>query len=613
MYSPLLSLALAAPQQFAPFPVDSLAPALIHGSSKEFAPGRLIVRFPSPAVAAAFCAEQGAGVALGRCLVPSLNVYLVHLPADADVLALRDDWNRRPGVMYAMEDGVCRVRHTPNDPLYPDQIHLHNTGQLGGLPDADIDAPEAWDITRGSREFVVAIVDNGGDHDHVDLIANRWENPEELSGAPGIDDDENGFIDDEVGWNSNQHNGVIPALNHGTRVAGIVGARGNNGLIGSGVSPVCSLLYVHMGFSPAWPGQFFYSEVAPAFDYVYRQKRNWRVSGGLIGANVVAVTACWGTSEQCDQYPYILWNDLFEMVGEEGVLTIGASLDASPSAPYNVDLFGDVPSGCASETLISVTSTDRADVLSGAHGAIHIDLAAPGDGIVAPIIGGPGADYDVTTATSWAAATVAGAVHLMHSASSQGFRDLYAADPRLGALALKQMMLDSVDPLPGLAGITVSGGRLNLRRALETIAAYDSLGLENCFPQVANSAGQFGRTSAQGSLFVSDNDLTLHATGVPPNQFGYFLVGTGTNQTPFSGSQGIRCVGGSVGRYNLFGQLQNSGTAGTFVQTIDLTGMQVNPVQAVQVGETWHFQAWYRDQNPLPTSNSTSGLRILFL
>ncbi|MEZ5974762.1 MAG: hypothetical protein R3E96_07930 [Planctomycetota bacterium] len=77
------------------------------------------------------------------------------------------------------------MRHTPNDPLYPDQIHLHNTGQLGGLPDADIDAPEAWDITRGSREFVVAIVDNGGDHDHVDLIANRWENPEELEWSAG--------------------------------------------------------------------------------------------------------------------------------------------------------------------------------------------------------------------------------------------------------------------------------------------------------------------------------------------------------------------------------------------------------------------------------------------
>jgi subtilisin family serine protease len=156
-------------------------------------------------------------------------------------------YTSHPSVDYAQED--FRVHITgpviPNDPQFSSLWGLHNAGQTGGTPDADIDAPEAWGITTGSSNTVVAVIDTGVDYTHPDLAANIWVNADDPSTPqmegeiPGnnIDDDNNGFIDDVHGYDFVNNDGdPMDDLFHGTHVAGTIGALGNNGIGVTGVN-----------------------------------------------------------------------------------------------------------------------------------------------------------------------------------------------------------------------------------------------------------------------------------------------------------------------------------------------------------------------------------------
>ncbi len=131
-----------------------------------------------------------------------------------------------------------------------------------------------------------------------------------------------------------------------------------------------------------------------------------------------------------------------------------------------------------------------------------------------------------------------------------------------------------------------------------------------CGPAVQNSTGLSGVISATGSNIASDNDVTLQATDLPQNQFGYFLNSmTQAFVFPVPNSQGVLCVGGAIGRYNA--NVFNTGAAGTGSLQLDLPNTPTpSGTVAIQPGETWNFTAWYRDVNPGPTSNFTDGVSI---
>ncbi|MDF1837633.1 MAG: hypothetical protein P1V35_07190, partial [Planctomycetota bacterium] len=137
-----------------------------------------------------------------------------------------------------------------------------------------------------------------------------------------------------------------------------------------------------------------------------------------------------------------------------------------------------------------------------------------------------------------------------------------------------------------------------------------------CGVAQGNSTGLSSSISMSGSLAASDNDFTLHAIDLPPNQFGYFLNSMGRSFVlrP-GGSQGNLCVGGpsGLGRHNRFNEIGFSGSMGSFDVAIDLQDMPTTsgPVPAM-AGETWHFQCWYRDMDPASTSNFSNGLSVLF-
>lgn len=172
-----------------------------------------------------------------------------------EILAEANRYASNPGVEWAEPDWLMEIAKdfTPNDTLYTNQWHLHNTGQSGGTVDADVDAPEAWDVTRGSNTVVIAIIDDGVELAHPDLAPVIFTNTGET--VNGLDDDGNGYVDDVNGWNfydnNNDSNPIHPNDRHGVACAGIAAAAGNNGVGVAGVAHGCRLLPVKV-MSGSW-------------------------------------------------------------------------------------------------------------------------------------------------------------------------------------------------------------------------------------------------------------------------------------------------------------------------------------------------------------------------
>src|SRR5690606_25953748 len=181
---------------------------------------------------------------------------------------------------------------TPNDPSFNQQWALHNTGQSGGTVDADIDAPEAWDITTGGitatgDSIVVAVVDGGFYLNHPDLKPNLFKNRQEIPNN-GVDDDGNGYIDDFDGWNAYNNNGNLSSGdNHGTHVAGIIGAKGNNNAGVSGVNWNVKIMPIRGSSGTT-------SVVVAAYGYAAKMRKLYNQTNGAKGAFVVATNASFG-------------------------------------------------------------------------------------------------------------------------------------------------------------------------------------------------------------------------------------------------------------------------------------------------------------------------------
>lgn len=207
----------------------------------EFVEGELIVQL-NPGISINSLVEryEEIGLAAQEELWPELRLWLlthdVGRVSSGEALELMQ---HDGDVSFVQFNHYVSARGTfPNDARFNEQWALHNTGQTGGTPDADIDAPEAWDLNTGGitatgDQIVIAVIDGGFALNHEDL--SFFKNTHEIPGN-GIDDDSNGYIDDYDGWNAYNMNGTIPVDAHGTHVAGIAAAKGNNGIGISGVN-----------------------------------------------------------------------------------------------------------------------------------------------------------------------------------------------------------------------------------------------------------------------------------------------------------------------------------------------------------------------------------------
>ncbi len=175
------------------------------------------------------------GARFGKFLGDSYS-FLIETPVGLLHKQIEAALSTLDGFAFVEPNGIVRAAAMPNDTNFAGQYGLHNTGQSGGTTDADIDAPEAWDLSTGHTGTVVAVLDSGVDYNHADLAGNKWVNPNEIAGN-GVDDDGNGDSDDVYGMDI--VNGDVTPLDdfgHGTQVAGVVAAVGNNNAGVTGVA-----------------------------------------------------------------------------------------------------------------------------------------------------------------------------------------------------------------------------------------------------------------------------------------------------------------------------------------------------------------------------------------
>ena len=394
-----------------------------------------------------------------------MNIWLLKIDYNAvNELSILQSLRNHRSVLTAQLNHLTKPRLDPNDPQFPQQWQYVNDGSVG-VVDADIDMDQAWDIATGGMtangdEIVACIIDDGLDGNHEDFGDNLWFNEAEIPDN-GIDDDGNGFIDDYDGYDAyDGSDNVFDGGGHGTPVTGIVGAKGNNEIGVAGINWDVKLMIVQGGGNEA--------EALAAYAYPYWFRKKYNETNGAEGAFVVTTNASWGIDfGQPADAP--LWCSFYDSLGMVGIISCGATINGN----QDVDVIGDLPTGCPSDFLLSVTNMNSNDVkVNGAgYGATTIDLGAHGQGTWTTAFGN---SYGGFGGTSGASPHVSGVVALAYSVYCTELADLSISDPPSAALFVRDMILNGVDPNESLEGITVTGGRLNAYNTLSMIQTFCS-------------------------------------------------------------------------------------------------------------------------------------------
>ena len=440
--------------------VHGVAPRPAVAPRSHVIPGRLIVGFRKGV------GEAAQGHSLRRAgadpshPLGSSQVELAMVPATQSADA-QDALAADPNVAYVEPDRTISVSAftPPNDTQFKKQWGLNDTGQTvdgaAGTLGADIGALRAWPVTTGKKSVVVAVIDSGIALNHSDLAANIWINQgENCTGCrnDGIDNDHDGYVDDWRGWDFvNNDNNPTDDNGHGTHVAGTIGAIGNNGTGVAGVAWNVSLM----------PLKFVGADGTGDLANAVAAIRYATAMGAKISNN------SWGDTE----YSQALHDAIADADAHGDLFVAAAGNDGedNDSAPH-------YPAGYDLPNVISVAASDSNDQLAyfSDFGRSSVDLAAPGVSIWSTW---PNNQYRSESGTSMASPHVAGAAALVLS-----------AHPTATPATIKALLLRSVDHPAGMAGSSVSSGRLDVGNALTCSAT----------PQVSIDAPSQGFVAASG-------------------------------------------------------------------------------------------------------------------
>jgi subtilisin family serine protease len=352
----------------------------VTGSSVEpaqYVPGEVIVKFLDSASKATVAAAGGQMI---KSFAGSEErVQHVKLNKGENVEDALERYRHSPAIEYAEPNYLHQLAAIPNDTKFSALWGLHNTGQnvngTVGTADVDIDAPEAWDITTGSSNVIIAVIDSGIAYDHPDLAANMWRNPGEIPND-GIDNDGNGLVDDVFGYDfrSNDSEPMDPIdltagttggnPGHGTHVAGTIGAVGNNSSGVTGVMHTVKLMALKAG---GVDNGLTSIAIVEAINYAVRN------GAGVINASFVREGAC-------SRAEY----DALSEANAKGVMVLaaagnaGSNNDVNPIFPAGYSVT--TSCGAALPNVIAVAAIDQTGARASFSnfGATSVQIAAPG-------------------------------------------------------------------------------------------------------------------------------------------------------------------------------------------------------------------------------------------
>lgn len=364
-------------------------------------------------------------------LIGDTEVY--EIPAGSSLKAAIKTYMDSGLVEYAEPDYRFEWHQTPNDPKYPDQWWLHNTGQTGGTADRDIDAPEAWATRTDAPNVVVAVLDSGIEATHPDLSANLWVNSGEIPGD-SIDNDNNGYVDDIHG--ASMINGGVPVddVSHGTAVAGVIGAVGNNSVGVSGVAWDVNIMAVKVGDANGIAA----SDIVEGLDYAV-----------MNGAKILNISIGGPFSKALD-------DGLAALSGQDVIVVA-----SSGNSYRNTDIEPGFPASHDYPHIVSVGAIDHDGLLANFSnaGKRTVDLFAPGVDIVTTDLTQNGS-YTTISGTSFSAPTVCGILALMQEHA-----------PARTTRELAYLVFSSVDTDTSYQNACATEGRANLDSALQAAGA----------------------------------------------------------------------------------------------------------------------------------------------
>ncbi|KGJ93770.1 S8 family serine peptidase [Colwellia psychrerythraea] len=365
------------------------------------------------------------------------------VPNGITIEAFKLKLKQNPAVKMVVEDKTVQSQGLPNDPLFAQQPSLHQVN------DHDLDAPEAWDISTGSKAIYVAVIDTGIDYTHPDLSDNIWINEGEIPND-GIDNDGNGYIDDVHGidtWNSDSD--PMDGNDHGSNVAGIIGASGNNGLGITGVNHHVNLISCK-AFSDGRGGST--STIYQCLDYILSLKQEK-------GLNIRVINNSYSQAKDSitEAEDIAIWQMMVDRVADEDILFVVAASNESSDN----DIITQMPGNLPNRNVITVASTRQNGRFAYSHsnyGLNTVHIGAPGHSVTTTesLLQNPEQPYYfLLQGTSFAAPHVSGAAALALS-----------VNPNLTAVELKKMLMATGDKLSSLDSKTVSGKRVNLHKLL---------------------------------------------------------------------------------------------------------------------------------------------------
>lgn len=391
----------------------------------------------------------------------NLQLAQINIQSDENTKELITKMQSISGILRIDLPGKVINRNTPNDPELARQTYLNQT-QIDRIWDFTVGGK-----TRNNEEIVIAYIDEGVDSSNVDIKPNLWVNKNEIPNNK-IDDDGNGFVDDVNGWNTGDTNNSIEmkvGSNHGTPIAGIIGAKGNNQIGVAGIS--WNVRVMPIVFWPTNTSADPLSSVYRSLEYVLKQKKIYLFSAGAKGANILACNISFGL--EFDAFPenFPIFCNLIDSLYHYGILISIATTNSNKDID-NRGAGGDIPALCPSEGSIVVSNVDNNNQrVNSGFSKSNVDLSAPGTNIyniVYTNIAEAGA-YGTVSGTSYAAPQISGLVGLMNGYACIQYQQLLKNQPDSAVRLMKRWILRGVDKYNNLNSFSQTGGRLNGWRA----------------------------------------------------------------------------------------------------------------------------------------------------